>query len=71
MAITYGGEQVALGRAAGAPQVIESTSAPSSDPTQHYAWWHRLPEGAATGSEAEICAAVRAMKNALVPEANE
>ena len=71
VAITYGGEQVPLGRSAGAPQVIEVASAPSSDPAQHYAWWHRLPAGAATGSDAEICAAVRAMKNQLVPEANE
>lgn len=71
VAITYGGEQVALGRAAGAPQVIEATSAPSSDASQHYAWWHRLPDGAATGSDAEICAGVRAMRNQLVPEANE
>ena len=71
VAITYGGEQVALGRSAGAPQVIESTSAPSSDPTQHFAWWHRLPDGAATGGDAEICDAVRSLKNTLVPEANE
>jgi hypothetical protein len=71
VALRYGGQQVALGRSAGAPQVIESTSAPSSDPSQHYAWWHRLPDGAATGSDAEICAAVRAMKDALVPEASE
>jgi hypothetical protein len=71
VAITYGAEQIPLGRSAGAPQVIESTSAPSSDSSQHYAWWHRLPDGAATGSDAEICAAVRSMKNQLVPEAND
>jgi hypothetical protein len=71
VALRYGGEQVALGRSMGAPQVIESTSAASSDPTQHFAWWHRLPDGAATGSDAEICAAVRTLKNTLVPEANE
>ena len=71
VAVRYSGEQAALGRSAGAPQVIESTSAPSSDPAQHYAWWHRLADGAATGSDAEICAAVRTLRNTLVPEANE
>jgi hypothetical protein len=71
VAVRYGAEQVALGRAPGAPQVIESTSAPSSDPAQHFAWLHRLPDGVATGSDAEICATVRAMVAALVPEAGE
>jgi hypothetical protein len=71
VSIRYGAEQVALGRAAGAPQVIESTSSPSSDPAQHFAWLYRLPAGSVTGTDAEVCAAVRAMKDALVPEANQ
>src|SRR5439155_2109546 len=71
VAIRYGGEQVALGRAPGSPQAIESTSAPSSDPTQHFAWLQRLPDGAATGTDAEICAAVRMLRSQLVPEAGE
>jgi hypothetical protein len=68
--ISYGGEQVALGRSAGSAQAIESSSTPSSDPTQHYAWLHRLEPGQAEGSDAEICAAVRRLKDSLVPEAN-
>ncbi|HEY0711337.1 MAG TPA: hypothetical protein VGF45_01590, partial [Polyangia bacterium] len=41
VAVSYGGEQVPLGRSMGAPQAIESGSSPSSDPTQHFAWFHR------------------------------
>jgi hypothetical protein len=69
VSITYNGEQIALGRAAGSPQAIESASAPSSDPSQHYAWFHKLDDGQATGSDADICAAVRTLKDTLVPEA--
>lgn len=71
VAITYGVEQVPLGRSPGSPQLIESTAQPSSDPAQHYAWFHRLQAGEATGTDAEICAAVRALKDRLVPEANQ
>jgi hypothetical protein len=70
--LRYAVEQVALGRAAGAPQIIESTAAPSSDPAQHFAWFHRLGAGeAATGSDAEICAAVRSLAPRVVPEAHQ
>jgi hypothetical protein len=69
--ISYGGEQVALGRSPGSAQAIESSSTPSSDPTQHYAWLHRLEAGQAEGSDAEICAAVRRLKDSLLPEANQ
>jgi hypothetical protein len=68
--VSYGGEQVALGRSAGSAQAIESSSTPSSDPAQHYAWLHRLEPGQAEGSDAEICAAIRRLKDSLVPEAN-
>ena len=71
VALSYGVQQVALGRAPGSPQAIETTSAPSSDPAQHYAWFHRLQPGEATGTPAEICAAVRSLKDRLVPEANQ
>jgi hypothetical protein len=71
VAITYDGEQVALGRSDGSSALLEVTSAPSSDPTQHYAWFQRLTPDQATGSDAEICAAVRALKDTLVPEAND
>jgi hypothetical protein len=71
VAITYGGEQVALGRAAGTPAAVESASSPSSNPAHHYAWFHRLEPAQAAGSDAEICAAVRTLKGQLVPEAQE
>jgi hypothetical protein len=71
VAIKYGGEQVPLGRSAGSPQAIESASSPSSDPSQHYAWFHRLEAGQATGSPDEICAAVRMLRAELVPEASQ
>ena len=67
--IAYGGEHVPLGRSMGAPQAIESGSSPSSDPAQHYAWFARLGEGAASGSPEQICAAVRMLKDQLVPQA--
>jgi hypothetical protein len=71
VAITYGGEQMALGRSGGAAQAIESSSVPASDPTQHYAWFHRLGPTDARGSDPEICAAVRMLKDTLLPEANQ
>jgi hypothetical protein len=69
--IAYGGEQVPLGRSMGAPQAIESSSSPSSDPTQHFAWFARLEDGQATGTPEQICAAVRMLKDQLVPEASQ
>jgi hypothetical protein len=71
VSIRYGGEQVALGRSAGAAQAIESGSSPASDPAQHYAWFHRLGPAEARGSDAEICASVRTLKDTLLPEANQ
>jgi hypothetical protein len=69
VSIGYGGEQVPLGRSTGAPQALESTSSPSSDPAQHYAWFARLGDGEATGTPEQICAAVRTLKDQLVPQA--
>jgi hypothetical protein len=69
VSVSYGGEQVPLGRSMGAPQAIESGSSPSSDPTQHFAWFHRLAPGQATGTPEQICATVRTLKDQLVPEA--
>lgn len=71
VAIMYDGEQVALGRADGSSPLLEVTSAPSSDPSEHYAWFQRLGPGQAAGTDAEICAAVRTLKDTLVPEAND
>jgi hypothetical protein len=69
--ISYGGEQVALGRSAGSAQAIESSSSPASDPAQHYAWFHALASDQAQGTDAEICAEIRALKDRLLPEANQ
>jgi hypothetical protein len=71
LSITYNGEQIPLGRSAGSAQAIESSSAPSSDPKQHYAWFHKLDQTQATGTDTEICAAVRTLKDKLVPEASQ
>jgi hypothetical protein len=69
--ISYGGEQVPLGRSMGAPQAIESGSSPSSDPSQHFAWFHRLEPGQVTGTPEQICATVRMLKDQLLPEAGQ
>ncbi len=69
--IRYGAEQIALGRSSGAPQAIETSSSPSSDPAQHYAWFHKLSDGQAVGTDPTICESVRALRNTLVPEANQ
>ena len=60
-----------LGRSAGSAQAIESSSSPASDPAQHYAWFHALGPMEAQGTDAEICAAIRTLKDRLLPEANQ
>lgn len=67
--IAANNEHVVLGRSAGSPQTLESSSSLASDATQHYAWFHRLQDQQATGSDAEICSAIRSLKDQLVPEA--
>ncbi len=69
VSIGYGSEHVPLGRSMGAPQAIESKSSLSSDPAQHYAWFARLGDGQAAGTPEQICAAVRMLKDQLLPEA--
>jgi hypothetical protein len=66
--VTANNEHVVLGRAAGAPQSLETSSSLSSDSSQHYAWLHRLEPSQAAGTDAEICAAVRSLTDSLVPE---
>ena len=67
--MTADNEHVVLGRSAGSPQTLESSSSLASDPSQHFAWLHRLQPEQATGTDAEVCAAVRTLKDQLVPEA--
>jgi hypothetical protein len=71
VAVTYGGEQVPLGRSAGSAQAIESGSSPSSDRAQHFAILHRLDPGQAVGDDATICTAVRSLRESLAPEASK
>jgi hypothetical protein len=71
LAVRYGGEQVPLGRSMGAAQAIESSSTPSSDPSAHFVWLHRLDDGQAVGDDAAICEAVRSLRATLVPEADQ
>ena len=69
--VTYGGEQVPLGRSAGSAQAIESSSSPSSDPKQHFAILHRLTAEQAVGDDAAICEAIRSLRTTLAPEAGQ
>lgn len=62
-------EHVVLGRSSGSPQTLEASSALASDPAQHFAWLHRLQPEQVPGSDAEVCAAIRTLKDRLVPEA--
>jgi hypothetical protein len=71
VAVSYGGEQVPLGRSAGSAQAIESGSSPSSDPAQHFAILHRLSPEQAMGDDASICAEVRSLRERLAPEAGK
>jgi hypothetical protein len=71
LAVKYGGEQVPLGRSAGAAQAIESSSTPSSDPAAHFVYLHRLDDGQAVGDDAAICEAVRSLRATLAPEADQ
>ena len=64
--ISVGFENVVLGRMG--PVLLESPSSVSADPSQHYAWFARLADDQALGSDAERCLAVRALKAQLVPE---
>jgi hypothetical protein len=71
VAITYGGTQQALGVAPGSVPGIDSASAPSSRKEEHFAWLHELAADQATGTDAQICESIRALKDELVPEANQ
>jgi hypothetical protein len=64
--ISVGFENVVLGR--NGPALLESPSSVSADPSMHYAWFARLADDQALGSDAERCLAVRALKGQLVPE---
>jgi hypothetical protein len=64
--ILVGFENVVLGRMG--PALLESPSQVSADASQHYAWLARLADDQAVGSDAERCAAIRALKGQLVPE---
>jgi hypothetical protein len=64
--IAVGFENVVLGR--NGPALLESPSQVSADASQHYAWFARLADDQAVGTDAERCAAIRALKGQLVPE---
>jgi hypothetical protein len=71
LGVKYGAEQQALGRQAGSSQLLETPSAPSSDPTQHRVWFHRLNAGQVVGDDAALCAQVRTLARTLLPEAHD
>jgi hypothetical protein len=64
--ISVGTENVVLGRMGSV--LLESPSSVSADTSQHYAWFARLADDQALGSDAEVCLAVRTLKSQLVPE---
>lgn len=64
--ISVGSENIVLGRMG--PALLESPSSVSTDATQHYAWFARLANDQAVGSDAEVCLAIRGLKAQLVPE---
>ena len=64
--ISVGTENSVLGRMG--PVLLESPSSISADPAQHYAWFARLADDQAVGTDAEVCLAVRALKGQLLPE---
>ncbi len=51
--------------------IIETQGVPDSDGSLHYVWWAKLGAGQATGTDSEICEAVRTLKGTLVPEADK
>jgi hypothetical protein len=67
--ITWNTEQSVLGRDGSA--LIEQPAVPDSDPAQAWVWFHRLDASQATGSDTEICEAIRTLKDTLVPEGNK
>jgi hypothetical protein len=71
VAVTYDVEQVHFGRSEDSSPAIDTSSSPSSDAAQHFAWFYKLEDGQATGSDEAVCAAVRSLKNELLPEANQ
>jgi hypothetical protein len=71
LAVKYGSEQSVLGRSPGSSELLETPSAPSSDPAQHRVWFQRLAAGQAVGDDAAICAEVRSLARTLVPEAHD
>jgi hypothetical protein len=64
--ISAGFENVVLGR--NGPALLESPSSVSADASLHYAWFARLADDQASGSDEERCMAIRALKGQLVPE---
>jgi hypothetical protein len=51
--------------------IIETKGVPDSNKSLHYVWWAKLSAGQATGTDAQICDAVRTLKSTLVPEADK
>ncbi len=66
--VKWNGEQKILGSTS---SLLETASQPDSDASQHFVWWHKLTPEQASGTDADICAAVRTLKDTLVPEANK
>jgi hypothetical protein len=67
-ALTWNSEQDVLGYSGSS--LITQSSTPDSDASLHYGWFGKLADGQATGADADICAAVRTLKDTIVPEAN-
>jgi hypothetical protein len=65
--VTWNSDQDALGYTGSS--LITMQDEPDSDPSQHYVWFAKLDSTQATGTDTEICAAVRGLVSVLTPDA--
>jgi hypothetical protein len=63
--------QSVLGTAAGSSPLITQGGSPFSNAESHFTYFMRLADGQATGTDAQICEAVRTLKDSLPGEVND
>jgi hypothetical protein len=68
---TFGTSQSVLGTAAGSSPLITQGGTPYSNADSHFTYFQKLQDNQATGSDLEICAAVRTLKDSLPGDAND
>jgi len=65
--VTWAPDQDALGYSGSS--LVTQASVPDSDASQHFAWFAKLDPAQATGTDTEICHAVRSLAPTLTPKA--